>query len=177
MSVNGSSDDSEIDCSKALNFVKVLILNVSVLFIFLGISTARLSFIYISAIVVLTFSLGRLLLEGIQLKIHFPYYFLDWINWMEIVLYLCSIIFVWVFHVDCLCPLTWQWQIGVVAVFLGWIDLIVFISKFPLTGIYVLMFIKILITFLKILILSVLLVIAFGLTFYLTFTQPIILVC
>ena len=63
----------------------------------------------------------------------------------------------WVFHVDCLCPLTWQWQIGVVAVFLGWIDLIVFISKFPFTGIYVLMLVKILYTFLRMLILSVLL--------------------
>ena len=83
---------------------------------------------------------------------------------MEIGLYVCSIIFTWVFHVDCLCPLTWQWQIGVV--------LIVFISKFPLTGTYVLMFVKILYTFLKILILSFLLVLAFGLTFYLTFTQP-----
>ena len=91
---------------------------------------------------------------------------------MEIVLFVCSIIFVWVFHVDCLCPLEWQWQIGVVAVFLGWIDLIVFISKFPLTGIYVLMFVKILYTFLGMLILSILLVLAFGLTFYLAFTKP-----
>ena len=95
---------------------------------------------------------------------------------MEITLFICSIIYVWVFHTDCLCPLTWQWQIGVVAVFLSWFDLIVFISKFPLTGIYVLMFVKILYTFLKMLILSVLLVFAFGLTFYLAFTQPEILV-
>lgn len=117
------------------------------------------------------------MLEGIQLVTQFPGYIFDWINWMEITLYICAIIFVWVFHVDCLCPLTWQWQIGVVAVFLGWIDLIVFISKFPLTGIYVLMFVKILYTFLKMLILSILLVLAFGLTFYLAFAQPEILVC
>ena len=140
--------------------------------IFVDISTARLTSIYISAIVVILSSLCRLVLEGIQLKSQFPGYILDWINWMEIAIYVFSDIFVWVFHVDCLCPLTWQWQIGVVAVFLGWADLIVFISKFPLTGIYVLMFVKILYTFLKILILSVLLVLAFGLTFYLAFTQP-----
>ena len=142
----------------------------------IDISTPRLSFIYISAIVVLIFCLCRLSLEGIQFKIQFPHYLLDWINWMEIILYLSSIIFVCVFGSDCLCPLTWQWQIGVVAVFLGWIDLIVFISKFPLTGIYILMFIKISLTFLKTLILSALLVFSFGLTFYLTFTQPEILV-
>ena len=141
-----------------------------------GIGIVRQSFIYISAIIVLILSLCRLVLEGIQFVTQFPRYIFDWINWMEIVLYVSAIIFVWVFHVGCLCPLTWQWQIGVVAVFLGWIDLIVFISKFPLTGIYVLMFVKILYTFLKMLTLSVLLVLAFGLTFYLAFTQPEILV-
>ena len=112
----------------------------------------------------------------IQLKTQLLHYVADWINWMEIALYILSITFVLVFRADCLCPLTWQWQIGVVAVFLGWINLIVFISKFPLTGIYVLMFVKILYTFLKVLILSILLVVAFGLTFYLAFTQPEILV-
>ena len=95
---------------------------------------------------------------------------------MEVALFACSFIFVWVFHFDCLCPRNWQWQIGVVAVFLGWIDLIVFISKFPLTGIYVLMFVKILYTFLRMLTLSILLVVAFGLTFYLAFTEPTITV-
>lgn len=122
-------------------------------------------------------SLCRLILEGMQLITQFRRYIKDWVNWIEIALYICSITFVCVFGVDCLCPLNWQWQIGVVAVFLGWMDLIVFISKFPLTGIYVLMFIKILTTFLKMIILSALLVFAFGLTFYLTFTQPEILVC
>ena len=141
-----------------------------------GISTVRLVVTYILAIVVVFLSLFRLFLEGIQFITQRSRYILDWVNWMEIILFISSIIYVWVFHTDCLCPLTWQWQIGVVAVFLGWIDLIVFISKFPLTGIYVLMFVKILYTFLKMLIFSVLLVLAFGLTFYLTFTQPEIIV-
>jgi len=85
---------------------------------------------------------------------------------------LCSIIFVWVFHTGCLCPLYWQWQLGAVAIFLGWMNLIVFIQKFPLTGIYVLMFINILYTFLRTVMLSFLLVIAFSLTFYMAFFEP-----
>jgi transient receptor potential cation channel subfamily A protein 1 len=142
-----------------------------------GISTDRVVAIYISATIVVTLSLFRLVvLEGIQFITQRSRYLLDWVNWIEITLFFCSIIYVWVFHTGCLCPLTWQWQIGVVAVFLSWFDLIIFISKFPLTGIYVLMFVKILYTFLKMLILSVLLVFAFGLTFYLAFTQPEILV-
>ena len=121
-------------------------------------------------------ALVRLAVESIQLILQFPRYFLDGINWIEIVLFLSSIIFVWVFHNDCLCPLQWQWQVGVVAVFLGWIVLIIFISKFPLTGIYVLMFVNVFATFLKVLLLSILLVVAFALAFYLAFAQPEIMV-
>ena len=173
VSINVSTEIG-IACSKAviifLQYFSLLDVNST------GISEARQSFIYLSAVVVIIASLCRLVLEGIQFVTQFSRYLSDWVNWMEIGLYVCSIIFVWGFHIDCLCPLTWQWQIGVVAVFFGWIDLIVFISKFPLTGIYVLIFVKILYTFLKVLILSILLVVAFGLTFYLAFTQPEILV-
>ena len=121
-------------------------------------------------------ALVRLAVEGIQLISQFPHYFFEPINWIETTLFVSSIIFVWVFHVDCLCPLEWQWQIGVVAVFLGWIVLIVFGSKYPLTGIHVLIFINIFYTFVKVLLLSVLLLLAFGLTFYLAFTQPELMV-
>lgn len=142
----------------------------------LGISGIRLAFIYITAIAVLILVPCRLVLEVIQFRAQLHRYIFEWTNWMEIVLFVCSIMFVWVFHVDCLCPLKWQWQIGVVAVFLGWINLIAFISKFPLVGIYVLMFFKIARTFVKLLMFAFLLVLAFGLTFYLTFFQPEILV-
>ena len=121
-------------------------------------------------------ALIRLILEIIQLILQFPHYFIEWINYNELTLFITSIMFVWVFHDDCLCPSAWQWQIGVVAVFLGWIVLIFFISKFPHIGIYVLMFANVFYTFLKVLLLSVLLVLAFGLAFYLAFTQPEILV-
>ena len=76
----------------------------------------------------------RLLFEmfqAISLKI---YYIFDWVNWLELTLFICSIIFVSVYRTDCLCPTDWQWQIGSVAVFLTWIDLIIFIRKLPLTG-------------------------------------------
>ena len=103
-------------------------------------------------------------------------YFISLVNWMELTLYISSIIFVSVFHDECLCPLQWQWQIGIVAVFLAWINLMIFVSKFPLTGIYVLMFTTICYTFLKILVLSLLLVIGFALTFFLVFHEPSVMV-
>ena len=85
---------------------------------------------------------------------------------------MCSIIFTSVFATPCLCVYNWQWQIGVVSVFLGWIGLISFLQKWPVTGIYVLMFINIIQSFLKIAFLALLLVIAFALAFYMLFFEP-----
>ena len=163
-----------LDCGKLAKYLDLYIVILALCIT--GISRVRLVFIYICSIIVILMALIRLILEVIQLILQFPRYFLDWINWVEVLLFVTSIIFVWVFHVDCLCPLEWQWQVGVVSVFLGWIILIIFVSKFPLTGIYVLMFINVLYTFIKVLLLSILLLVAFGLAFYLAFTQPEILV-
>ena len=139
---------------------------------FTGVSNSQRNFLYFAPAVVILFAVCRLVLEFGQLIFLRLSYVKDWVNWMEIALFICSIIFVWVYNTECQCVLDWQWPFGVVAVFVGWINLLVFISKFPLTGIYVLMFVKILYTFLKMLILTLLLVIAFGLTFYMIFFDP-----
>ena len=141
-----------------------------------GISTLRLNGVYAFAVLVILMAVFRLVLEGIQLWSDKFAHIKDWINHLEIVLYFTSITFAWVFHFDCLCPSTWQWQLGVAAVFLGWANLIVFVSNIPFIGIYVLMFSHIFFTFLKVLIFSILLIVTFGLTFYLAFTQPDIMV-
>ena len=130
------------------------------------------NFLYFTASIVILFALCRLVLELAQIIVLRLNYVRDWINWMEVLLFVFSIIFVWVFNTECACTLIWQWQIGALSVFLAWITLIVFISKFPLVGLYVLMFVKIFYTFLKVVILSILLVIAFALTFYMAFNDP-----
>lgn len=136
-------------------------------------SDSRQNYLLVASAAVIFLALVRLVLEIVQLGISIYYrnlsYFKDWVNWVEIPLFGSSIIFVWIYHNDCLCPLDWQWQIGVTAVFLGWMDLIIFTSKLPLTGIYVLMFMKICYTFFRMLIFTLLLVLSFGLTFYLLF--------
>ena len=114
----------------------------------------------------------RLTIEVFQFCKHPLEYLLDFVNWLEIPLYLFSILFTFVFATPCLCVYTWQWQIGVVAVFLGWIVLITFLRKWPVTGVYVLMFSNILRSFLKIAFLALLLVIAFALAFYMLLFEP-----
>eukprot|EP00057_Strongylocentrotus_purpuratus_P022835 XP_011677309.1 PREDICTED: transient receptor potential cation channel subfamily A member 1 homolog isoform X2 [Strongylocentrotus purpuratus] len=60
----------------------------------------------------------------------------------------------------------WQWQCGAVAVFLAWINLILFIRRFSGLGIYVIMFVDILRTFMKFVLILILFVVAFAMAFY-----------
>ena len=81
-----------------------------------------------------------------------------------------------VFH-PCPCVTNGQWQVGVLAVFLGWINMISFLKLVPRLGVYVLMFQNVIYSFLKMLLLGLLLIIAFGLAFYMLFRTPSQVVC
>ena len=98
-----------------------------------GLSSLRSTFLSIATTVVLIVAIIRLLFEVFQffsLKLR---YVIDWVNWLEVILFISSLIFVSVYN-DCQCTAKWQWQIGIIAVFLAWIDFIIFIRKLPLTG-------------------------------------------
>lgn len=128
--------------------------------------------VFAIAIAVILTSTFRLLLEIPQMFVLKHRYLLEFSNWMEITLFVSSIVFACVFSSPCFCPKSWQWQIGTVAVFLAWIDLMLFLDKFPWIGIYVLMFVQVVSTFVKTLFVSCLLVIAFALTLYMNFYEP-----
>ena len=119
--------------------------------------------------VVLVLALARLLFEVVQLVTQREAYLKDWVNWVEIVQYTCTVIFVAVYRNDCYCVLKWQWQVGVAAVFLGWMVMILFVTKLPWVGIYVIILFRICFTFLQFIGLILLLIVAFGLTFHMTF--------
>lgn len=129
-------------------------------------------FLFIAAVIIVALGLTRLIMEMIQFILRRLNYIKDWINWMENLIFAFSIVFVWVFHTDCYCQYSWQWQIGVMAVFLAWINMIIFISKLPLTGIYVVMFLDIFYTFMRMVLLSLLLVLSFSFAFYMLFYKP-----
>ena len=135
-------------------------------------SAAHYWFLFIAAIVIVFLALTRLLMEAYQLFLRRLEYIKDWVNFLEILTFSSTIVFVWIFHTDCFCPYDWQWQIGVIAVFLAWINLVIFVQKLPLTGIYVVMFLDIFYTFLRMIILSFLLVLSFSFAFYMLFYKP-----
>ena len=135
-------------------------------------SDVRRALLTMSVFVIL-FSIIRLVMELFQaFQLQLVRYFLSWVNWIELLVFSTSIFFVTTFFTDCLCPTIWQWQIGAIAIFLGWVVLIVFIRKLPGTGIYVVMFVDIFYTFWRLFFLALLLVIAFGLSFYMAFYEP-----
>ncbi len=129
-------------------------------------------FLFIAAIIITFLALTRLVMETFQLLLRRLTYLSDWINWMENILFAFSIVFVWVLNTDCYCTYNWQWQIGTFAVFLAWINLLLFAEKIPLTGLYIVMFLHIFHTFLRTIVLGFLLVIAFALAFYMIFYDP-----
>ena len=132
------------------------------------------AFLSAASAIIITFSLIRIAIEVFQMYYRHFRYFVEFENWMELYLYSSSIAFVgFGLTADCQCPEPWEWEFGAVTLLIAWLNLVLFLKKFPLTGVYVLMFIHILRTILKMLLLPILFVISFGLTFYMLFFRPV----
>ena len=138
-------------------------------FIFIAGARGQLPLAFIFAIVTIALAV---VLEILQLIRYRWAYFKELRNYGELLLYILSIIHAFVFFNECGCPLVWQWQIGIFAVLLGWMNLIAYAARFPRTGIYVLIFYKILTTFLKLISFSILLVLGFSVILFMTFNDP-----
>ena len=93
-------------------------------------------------------------------------------NYVKLLLYMLSLIFVFVYLNECGCPRDWQWQIGLVAMFLGWLHLIFLTYNFPGTGLYVIMFNTIFFTFFKLILFALLLIGAFSVILFMMFHDP-----
>lgn len=139
---------------------------------YLEYSGARSTFVLLACTVVIIFALIKLVFEAFQLWEATYRYFLDYVNYIELVLFIGSIMFAFVYATDCYCPTGWQWQLGALCVFLGWIDFVIIIRKFPVTGIYVVMFMNIFIIFTKMAFLALMLILSFAFSFYMLFHQP-----
>ena len=132
----------------------------------------RRIFLRFAAGIVLLFSILRLSIEATQLIYDHLVYLTDWENWIEVILFICSILFASGAYVQCcVCVENWQWQLGALSIFLAWLDLVLFMKKLPLFGVYVVMYIQIIYTFLRFAFLALLFIVAFGLSFYMLFVQ------
>ncbi|XP_069174826.1 transient receptor potential cation channel subfamily A member 1 homolog [Procambarus clarkii] len=92
-------------------------------------------------------------------------------NLVEWVCYSSAVLFVLDFN-GCPVKQGWQWQMGAMAIFLAWMDLLLFIRVFPFFGIYVIMFTEVLKTFISFFVVFFMFIVAFGLGFHTVSLPP-----
>uniref|UniRef100_A0A1X7TU83 Ion transport domain-containing protein n=1 Tax=Amphimedon queenslandica TaxID=400682 RepID=A0A1X7TU83_AMPQE len=151
--VFGNDNDTFIDCFPEESFVPQ-------------------KFISFASVCLIVYSTIMIIREAFQIILFRLQYLTSFANFLEISLFIFTIIFTSVRSNQCYCTHPWQWQIGVIAVFLSWIALIFFVEKLPIVGIYVVMFIKIFNNFIKVVILALLLISAFAIPLYMMFNDP-----
>lgn len=125
-------------------------------------------FAFIGKYVIMGLAALNLIRELFQLFTAKWSYF-GWENLMEWITYISALLLVIDFNKcqeDTGIRMAWQWQLAAVAVFLAWMDLVLFIRKLPRFGIYVVMFTDILRTFTQFFPVFFLFIVAFGLAFY-----------
>ena len=98
-------------------------------------------------------------------------YFEDSDNYFQLALYLSTVIFIFGFSDECWCSTPWQWQIGAFAVFLSWLNFIFILKYMPYTAVPINMFLSICVTFLKLIFLPIVLILAFGVPHYMVFVR------
>nr|XP_033785675.1 transient receptor potential cation channel subfamily A member 1 [Geotrypetes seraphini] len=105
-------------------------------------------------------------------------YLMDGTNIIDWTIYVSSLCFVLPLLIDPTNTINWQWQSGSLAVFLSWVNFLIYLQRFESYGIYIVMFWEILRTLLRIIILFFFIILAFGLSFYIllyhqvTFSNP-----
>ena len=117
-------------------------------------------------------SLYHQMLEVCQIIYYGSEYIYQLQNYVEFFVYILSITFVFMFFNDCGCPKEWQWQIGLLAMLMAWTNVIFFAFKFPAIGIFVLIFYKIVKTFLKVALFSLVLILGFSFILLMMFNNP-----
>ena len=123
------------------------------------------------SIMLILLSTAYLVLETFQMFRRGWKYFLAFDNYFQICVFSFTIIFVFGFFNDCWCATPWQWQIGALAVFLAWFNVIILLKDMPWAGIPINMLFNIIWTFLKLIFMPILLIIAFSIPFYMLFVR------
>ena len=140
----------------------------------LGISRSVRVFLTVADVLIITFSIIQLFLEFSQMWRRRIQYILDLENWLEILIFVLSIVFV-IYHIDsnCSCPDRRTWTVGILAVFLGYMDLIFYLRRVPITGITISIMYNIFTTFLELVFIAALLIFAFALPFHMLLVMPV----
>eukprot|EP00111_Clytia_hemisphaerica_P024707 TCONS_00072807-protein len=127
-------------------------------------------FLIMGRYIVLALSCFQLLLEPIQMINRRFSYFCDLTNWLELTMYILALLYTFpnmdeAYLTNC-DTVPYKTSLGACAIFLAWCDLLLFIRKFTNVGIYVVMFIDVMKTFLKFSLTFSLFIVAFAMVFH-----------
>ena len=128
-------------------------------------------FLAATAILLQFLSSTGLMVEAVQFWMRGWKYFNDFDNYFQLALYTLTIIFIRSFHNECWCSTPWQWQIGAFAVFVSWIDFIFILKYIPYTAVPINIFLSICVKSLELIFLLLVLILAFGVPFYMVFVR------
>nr|XP_017028043.1 transient receptor potential cation channel subfamily A member 1 isoform X3 [Drosophila kikkawai] len=133
----------------------------------------RTTAIVFCAIVIVVYILLNSMRELIQIYQQKLHYILETVNIISWVLYISALVMVTpAFKPDGAIN-TIHYSAASIAVFLSWFRLLLFLQRFDQVGIYVVMFLEILQTLIKVLMVFSILIIAFGLAFYILLSKII----
>ena len=128
-----------------------------------------LNFFYTAAATLILASTLYLILEVVQLVTRKDRYLKEVENYIQVVMYLSVIIFAFpVGQNSCWCLPGWKWQIGALAVFLAWVNLLLLIRYIPWlrVGEHSTMLFNVYINFVKLIYLPILLLVTFAIPLY-----------
>ncbi|XP_043651010.1 transient receptor potential cation channel subfamily A member 1 isoform X2 [Drosophila teissieri] len=133
----------------------------------------RTTAILFCAVVIVVYILLNSMRELIQIYQQKVHYILETVNLISWVLYISALVMVTpAFQPDGAIN-TIHYSAASIAVFLSWFRLLLFLQRFDQVGIYVVMFLEILQTLIKVLMVFSILIIAFGLAFYILLSKII----
>ena len=120
----------------------------------------------------LVYCVVRSVIELLQFLNRGKSYLTEADNYLEILLLISTFVFATAGQAEeCFCLEDYAWGFGALAVFLAWIDLVIQLKKFPLTAIPINMLHTILLTFLRLIYLPIILIIAFAVPFYMLLSR------
>ncbi|KAK6188192.1 hypothetical protein SNE40_004425 [Patella caerulea] len=120
-------------------------------------------------VVISVYCILNIIKEVFQMITQKKKYFEDPQNFLEWALYLLTLFFLAPFLLGY--SFHWQWEIGTLAVFTAWFNCLVFLQRFDFFGIYVVMFLEILKTLIQVICVFSILIIAFGLSFFILLSR------
>ena len=138
-----------------------------------GLKPATKDYLYGSSVFLILLSIFYLSMEAVQVVRRRKQYLTEGENYVQVLTFIFSMIFVSGFGNECWCAPSWQWQFGALALFLAWFNLVILLKDMPFTGIPIDMLFNICLTFVGLVFLPVLLIISSALPFYMLFVREL----